>query len=81
STHRKSLKGKVRLIYGLFAGGSFYLSWLMWNIIGIIAGSYLPDLTEIGLDFAIAVCATKIKLGPGLITPSSKNSDIGTKKK
>ncbi|NQY34740.1 MAG: AzlC family ABC transporter permease [Alteromonadaceae bacterium] len=55
STHRKSLKGKVRLIYGLFAGGSFYLSWLMWNIIGIIAGSYLPDLTEIGLDFAIAV--------------------------
>jgi predicted branched-subunit amino acid permease len=27
----------------------------MWNIIGIIAGNYLPDLTNLGLDFAIAV--------------------------
>ncbi|WDE08435.1 AzlC family ABC transporter permease [Thalassomonas viridans] len=50
----KSLRGKLRLIYALFAGGSFYLSWLLWNITGIIAGSYLPDLTTLGLDFAIA---------------------------
>ena len=55
STAKKSFTGKVRLIYALFAGGSFYVLWLIWNIIGIVAGSYLPDLTTIGLDFAIAV--------------------------
>lgn len=55
STTSKALKGKPRLVYGLAAGGSFYLSWLVWNIIGIIAGGFLPDLTKIGLDFAIAV--------------------------
>jgi len=48
-------QGKFKLIYALAAGGSFYLCWLLWNIIGIIAGSYLPDLTSLGLDFAIAV--------------------------
>jgi len=51
----KSFKGKLKLIYALSAGGSFYLCWLLWNIIGITAGSYLPDLTDLGLDFAIAV--------------------------
>ena len=55
STQSKAFKGRVRLIYGLCAGGSFYLSWLLWNVVGIVAGSYLPDLTELGLDFAIAV--------------------------
>lgn len=55
STHRKSLHGKLRLVYGFVAGASFYFGWLLWNIIGIVAGSYLPDLTSIGLDFAIAV--------------------------
>ena len=55
SSHRKAYQGKLRLIYALCAGGSFYLSWLLWNIFGIIAGSYLPDLTTLGLDFAIAV--------------------------
>jgi len=52
---RNALRGKLRLVYGLAAGGSFYLCWLVWNIIGIVAGSYLPDLTNLGLDFAIAV--------------------------
>lgn len=55
STDTKALKGKIRLVYALAAGGSFYIFWLIWNIIGIIAGSYLPDLTNMGLDFAIAV--------------------------
>jgi len=54
SMHEKSLRGKLRLAYGLAAGTSFYLGWLLWNIIGIIAGAYLPDLTSLGLDFAIA---------------------------
>jgi len=55
STNKKAFKGQIRLVYGVCAGGSFYLSWLLWNIIGIMAGSYLPDLTNLGLDFAIAV--------------------------
>ena len=55
STDKKSLKGKLRLAYGFSAGFSFYLGWLICNIIGIIAGGYLPDLTTLGLDFAIAV--------------------------
>ena len=50
-----SYSGKLKLFYAIAAGMSFYLCWLLWNIIGIIAGSFLPDLTEIGLDFAIAV--------------------------
>jgi len=54
SAGKKSLRGKLRITYGLAAGISFYLGWLIWNIIGIVAGSYLPDLTSLGLDFAIA---------------------------
>jgi 4-azaleucine resistance transporter AzlC len=55
SGNSKAFVGKLRLIYALIAGGSFYLFWLLWNITGIVAGSYLPDLTQLGLDFAIAV--------------------------
>ena len=55
SGHKKAFLGRLRLLYALVAGGSFYLFWLVWNIVGIIAGSFLPDLTNIGLDFAIAV--------------------------
>ncbi len=55
SSHRKSFQGRLRLFYALSSGGSFYLCWLLWNIIGIFAGSFLPDLTNLGLDFAIAV--------------------------
>jgi 4-azaleucine resistance transporter AzlC len=55
SGNNKAFVGKLRLIYALVAGGSFYLFWLLWNITGIVAGSYLPDLTQLGLDFAIAV--------------------------
>ena len=45
---------KFRLYYALGAGGSFYLAWNAWTAIGIIAGTWLPDLTHLGLDFAIA---------------------------
>ncbi|MDT0602433.1 AzlC family ABC transporter permease [Thalassotalea sp. W431] len=70
STHSRAFKGKVRLIYALASGGSFYICWLLWNIIGIFAGSYLPDLTSLGLDFAIAVTFI------ALVIPSIKNSSI-----
>ena len=55
SSHSKSFVGQLRLIYAVVAGGSFYVFWLLWNVAGVIAGSYLPDLTHLGLDFAIAV--------------------------
>lgn len=55
STNRKAFRNNYRLLYGLAAGGSFYLFWVLWNVVGIYAGGILPDLTELGLDFAIAV--------------------------
>lgn len=55
SGHSTAFVGQLRLVYALIAGGSFYLFWLLWNVTGVIAGSYLPDLTHLGLDFAIAV--------------------------
>ncbi|MBQ4837877.1 MULTISPECIES: AzlC family ABC transporter permease [Pseudoalteromonas] len=54
SHHHRAYQGKLRLIYALVAGGSFYLAWNLWTLFGIVAGQFLPDLTNLGLDFAIA---------------------------
>jgi 4-azaleucine resistance transporter AzlC len=54
SGHTNSYKNQLRLWYALGAGGSFYLAWNLWTLMGIVAGSTLPDLTHLGLDFAIA---------------------------
>lgn len=54
SGDRRAYRSKFRLYYALGAGGSFYLAWNLWTFFGIIAGASLPDLTELGLDFAIA---------------------------
>lgn len=54
SGDRRAYKNRFRLYYALGAGGSFYLAWNLWTFIGIVAGASLPDLTELGLDFAIA---------------------------
>lgn len=66
SGDRRAYKNRFRLYYALGAGGSFYLAWNLWTFIGIVAGASLPDLTELGLDFAIA--ATFI----GLVVPEIK---------
>jgi 4-azaleucine resistance transporter AzlC len=70
SGHRRAYQGRLRLIYGLAAGGSFYLAWNLWTFIGIVAGASLPDLTDLGLDFAIA--ATFI----ALVVPEIKTLPI-----
>jgi len=67
SGHRRAYKNLFRLYYALGAGGSFYLAWNIWTALGIFAGSALPDLTNLGLDFAIA--ATFI----ALVVPEIKN--------
>ncbi|MCG9771477.1 AzlC family ABC transporter permease [Pseudoalteromonas piscicida] len=54
SHHHRAYQGKLRLVYALIAGGSFYVAWNLWTLIGIVAGQFLPDLTNLGLDFAIA---------------------------
>ena len=54
SGHKRSFVGKVRCYYALAAGGSFYVNWLIWNALGVTAGNIFPDLTELGLEFAIA---------------------------
>ncbi|WP_336915313.1 AzlC family ABC transporter permease [Vibrio cholerae] len=40
--------------YALGAGLSFYLIWNLASLVGIVAGSYLPDLNQWGLEFAVA---------------------------
>ena len=54
SGDRRAYQNKFRLYYAQGAGGSFYLAWNLWTFIGIVAGAWLPDLTKLGLDFAIA---------------------------
>ena len=54
SGDRRAYQNKFRLYYALGAVGSFYLAWNLWTFIGIVAGAWLPDLTKLGLDFAIA---------------------------
>lgn len=40
--------------YAFGAGFSFYLIWNLATLVGIVAGSYIPSLNSIGLDFAVA---------------------------
>lgn len=70
SGDRRAYRNNYRLYYALGAGGSFYLAWNAWTALGIIAGAWLPDLTDLGLDFAIA--ATFI----ALVIPDIKSLPI-----
>lgn len=59
--------------YALGAGLSFYLCWNLATLAGIIAGSYIPALTELGLEFAvaatfIAIVVPNIKSIPVLVS-------------
>ncbi|GAM58418.1 AzlC family protein [Vibrio ishigakensis] len=54
--------------YALGAGLSFYLCWNLATLVGIVAGSYIPAMGDLGLEFAVA--ATFI----ALVVPSVKNS-------
>lgn len=56
--------------YALGAGLSFYLCWNFATLIGIVAGSYIPAMNELGLEFAVA--ATFI----ALVIPNIKSSPI-----
>ena len=72
SSHRRAYQTRLRLYYALGAGVSFYLAWNLWTFVGIVAGSSLPDLTTLGLDFAIAatfiaLVVPEIKSIPSLI--------------
>ncbi|GAA5645867.1 AzlC family ABC transporter permease [Vibrio proteolyticus] len=40
--------------YALGAGLSFYFAWNAATLVGIIAGSYIPALNQLGLEFAVA---------------------------
>jgi 4-azaleucine resistance transporter AzlC len=56
--------------YALGAGLSFYLVWNIATLVGIVAGSQVPDLDRFGLEFAVA--ATFI----ALVVPTIKNIPI-----
>ncbi|WP_261818224.1 AzlC family ABC transporter permease [Vibrio gallicus] len=61
-------KDRFNTWYALGAGLSFYLCWNIATLVGIVAGSYLPILSELGLEFAVA--ATFI----ALVVPAIKDS-------
>ncbi|MCG9595428.1 AzlC family ABC transporter permease [Vibrio sp. Isolate25] len=54
--------------YALGAGLSFYVCWNLATLAGIVAGSQIPAMNELGLEFAVA--ATFI----AIVTPNIKNS-------
>ncbi len=54
SGDRRAYRRPYRLWYALGAGGSFYLAWNLWTAIGIVGGATLPDLSQLGVEFAIA---------------------------
>lgn len=56
--------------YALGAGLSFYLLWNLVTLIGIFAGSYIPSMNELGLEFAVA--ATFI----AIVIPNVKSSPV-----
>lgn len=56
--------------YALGAGLSFYLIWNLVTLIGIVAGSYIPSMNELGLEFAVA--ATFI----AIVIPNIKSSPV-----
>ncbi|MDF5366743.1 AzlC family ABC transporter permease, partial [Vibrio parahaemolyticus] len=56
--------------YALGAGLSFYLFWNVATLTGIIAGSLIPELNEMGLEFAVA--ATFI----AIVVPTIKNAAV-----
>ena len=53
--------------YALGVGLTFYLTWNITTLIGLVAGRMIPDLSDLGLDFAIA--ATFI----ALVVPTVKS--------
>ncbi len=56
--------------YAFGAGFSFYLVWNIATLVGIIAGSQIPNLDQYGLEFAVA--ATFI----ALVVPTVQNIPI-----
>ena len=75
SGDRRAYRNRFRLYYALGAGGSFYLAWNLWTFIGIFAGTSLPNLTELGLDFAIAATFIALVL-PGIKTLASFSAAV-----
>lgn len=56
--------------YALGAGLSFYIAWNLATLTGIIAGERFPNLTHLGLDFAVV--ATFI----AILVPMIKSTSI-----
>ena len=57
-------------LYALSAGITFYLVWNFSTFIGIVAGQFIPNIEDLGLEFAIA--ATFI----AIVIPSIKTFSI-----
>ncbi|WP_440054513.1 AzlC family ABC transporter permease [Pseudoalteromonas sp. T1lg65] len=66
---RKEL-GRFPLDYALISGATFYVIWNLSTFVGIIAGTSIPNLESLGLEFAIA--ATFI----AMVVPNIKSSPV-----
>ncbi|MCG7536094.1 AzlC family ABC transporter permease [Pseudoalteromonas sp. OOF1S-7] len=66
---RKEL-GRFPLDYALISGATFYVIWNLSTLAGIVAGTSIPNLESLGLEFAIA--ATFI----AMVVPSINSSPV-----
>ena len=49
------LKEKPSYTYMLGAGFSFYVSWVLFSLMGILLANKVPDLSTLHLEFSIVV--------------------------
>ena len=49
------LKEKPSYAYMLGAGFSFYVSWVLFSLMGILLANKVPDLSTLHLEFSIVV--------------------------
>lgn len=49
------LKEKPSYVYMLGAGFSFYVSWVLFSLMGILLANKVPDLSTLHLEFSIVV--------------------------
>ncbi|WP_125561048.1 AzlC family ABC transporter permease [Pseudoalteromonas rubra] len=68
--NKRNELGHFPLDYALISGTTFYVIWNLSTLAGIIAGTSIPDLDSLGLEFAIA--ATFI----AMVVPNIKSSPV-----
>lgn len=69
-------KDEFNVWYALGSGFSFYLGWNAATLVGVLAGSYIPHLEHLGLDFTVV--GVFIALIFPLVTNIATLATVGT---